>query len=244
MLRLVLRLKDAVIEEYNLEKGLIQVGRSKENDIVIDNVAISRKHAQIERQEEKGHVLRDLQSSNGTFLNGAKIGPQDCKLKEGDVIGLAKFEILVKGLTAPLQTAVQPLTPGDVEGTMIIDAARPKPGAEASAIHPPKAFQWPLLRALEGPHQGKEFKINKEVTTFGNGIQDDIPVSGWFISSPQARISRHGDRFYISHTGGFFSSTKVNGSGVKGDHILKNKDEIQVGDSAFVFTQFIKDPTG
>jgi len=45
MRRLVLRLKDAVIEEYNLGKGLIQVGWSKENDIVIDNVAVSRKPA-------------------------------------------------------------------------------------------------------------------------------------------------------------------------------------------------------
>ena len=98
---------------------------------------------------------------------------------------------------------------------MIFDAARRKPTLEPAAIPEHKVFHWPVLSATTGPSRGKEFKIAKEVTTVGKGPQDDIPAEGWFVSSPHAKIVRHGDRFYISHGGGFLSSTKVNRIEVK-----------------------------
>jgi len=241
MIKLILKLKDTQIEEFNLEKGMINIGRSKENDIVIDNIAVSRKHAQIERQEGSGFVLRDLQSSNGTFLNGVQIDANDHELRDGDIIGLAKFEILVKGLAPATKAAPKVPAPEDIEGTMIFDAARRKPSPEPQAIPEQKAFHWPVLSVIKGPFRGKELKVTKDVTTVGKGSQDDIHVEGWFVSSPHAKISRHGDRFYISHVGGFFCSTKVNGVGIKGDHILKNKDEVEIGNSTFVFIQSFPD---
>ena len=120
---------------------------------------------------------------------------------------------------------------------MIYEAPRRKSTPEPAAVSEQKAVHWPTLKAVKGPFKGKEFKMTKEIMTIGRGSQNDIPVEGWFVSSSQARIRRQGERFYISHHGGFFSSTKVNGSSLKEDHILKNKDEIAVGNSTFVFTQ-------
>ncbi len=242
MIKLILKLKDAQIEEFTMEKDIITLGRSKENDIFIDNIAVSRKHAQIEHKEGKGYLLRDLHSSNGTFLNGAQIDTNDHDLHDGDIIGVAKFEIVVKGLGQTPKSAPKPSLPEDVQRTMIFDAARHKPTPDAQAIPEKKPFQWPVLSAIQGPHKGKEFKISKELTTVGKGPHDDIPAEGWFLSSPQAKISRHGDRFYISHVGGFLSSTKVNGSGIQQEHILKNKDQIEIGHSTFVFNQWFADP--
>jgi len=244
MIKLILKLKDTELEQFNLEKETINIGRSKENDIVIDNIAVSRKHAQIEHKEGSGYVLRDLHSSNGTFLNGVQIDANDHELRDGDVIGLAKFEILVKGLVPAAKPAAKVLPQEDIEGTMIFDAARRKPSPEPQAIPEQKAFHWPVLSVIKGPFRGKEFKVTKDVITVGKGPHDDIHVGGWFVSSPNAKISRHGDRFYISHVGGFFSSTKVNGVEIKGDHILKNKDEVEVGNSIFLFTQSFPDPRG
>ena len=51
MIKLILKLQDTQMEEFSLGKGLIQIGRAKENDIAIDNIAISRKHAQVEWKE-------------------------------------------------------------------------------------------------------------------------------------------------------------------------------------------------
>ena len=237
MIKLTLKLKETQIDEFNLEKSMVNIGRSQENEIVIDNIAISRRHAQMELREGKGYVLRDLGSSNGTFLNGVQIDANDHEIADGDVIGIAKFEILVKGVTLAPKALPKVPGQGDIDGTIIYEAPRRKPTPEPAAIPEQKVVHWPSLKAMKGPAKGKEFKITKEITTIGKGSQNDIPVEGWFISSPQARIRRQGERFYLSHHGGFFSSTKVNGSGIKEDHILKNQDELAIGNSTFVFIQ-------
>lgn len=244
MIKLILQLKGTQIDEFNLEKSMINLGRSKENDIIIDNMAVSRRHAQVELKEGRGYVLRDLRSANGTFLNGVQIDANDHELHDGDVIGIAKFEILVKGLPQPPQSVPKVPTQEDIEGTMIYEIPGRKPSPEPAAIPEQKVFHWPVLTAIKGPSKGKEFKITKEITTMGKGLQYDIPVEGWFVSSPHAKIRRHGDRFYISHQGGFLSSTKVNGIQIKKDHILKNKDEIEIGNETFVFTQSIAETRG
>jgi len=235
MIKLILRLKETEIDEFNLEKSTINIGRSQENDIAIDNIAVSRRHAQLELKEGKGYFLRDLGSSNGTFLNGVQIDANDHELNDGDIMGIAKFEILVKGLT--LAPKARPKVPdqGDIDGTLIYEAPRRKPTPEPAAVPEQKVVTWPVLKAIKGPSKGKEFKMTKEITILGKGSQYDISVEGLFVSSPQAKIRRQGDRFYISHKGGFLSSTKVNGVGIKEDHVLKNQDEIAIGNSTFVF---------
>jgi pSer/pThr/pTyr-binding forkhead associated (FHA) protein len=47
MIKLILKLKETQLDEFNLEKSMINIGRSQENEIVIDNLAISRRHAQM-----------------------------------------------------------------------------------------------------------------------------------------------------------------------------------------------------
>jgi pSer/pThr/pTyr-binding forkhead associated (FHA) protein len=235
MIKLILKLKETQIDEFNLEKSMINIGRSPENDIVIDNVAVSRRHTQLELKEGKGYVVRDLGSANGTFLNGVQIDANDHELNDGDVMGIAKFEIQVKGLTLAPRARPKVSGQGDIDGTLIYEAPRRKPTPEAAAIPEQKGVHWPVLKAMKGPSKGKEFKMTKEITTLGKGSQHDIPLEGWFVSSPHAKIRRQGDRFYISHKGGFLSSTKVNGVGIKEDHVLKNQDEIEIGDSTFVF---------
>jgi len=124
MIKLILKLKDAEIEEFAFAKDQINVGRSKENDIVIDNIAVSRRHAQIEKQEGKGYVLRDLNSSNGTLLNNVQIDANDHALQDGAVIGIGKFEIVIKGLS---QTAEPDVKGGTQE------EAQAQPGTDGRA---------------------------------------------------------------------------------------------------------------
>jgi len=57
---------------YPLVKATINIGRSLENDIVIDNVRVSRNHAQL-RAIKGQFVLFDLNSKWGTFINGRRI---------------------------------------------------------------------------------------------------------------------------------------------------------------------------
>jgi signal transduction histidine kinase len=69
--------------EYILTKDIVTVGRHPNNIISIALEAVSRHHARIERKDEE-YTLFDMNSSNGTFVNGIKIKFQ--ALKEGDFI--------------------------------------------------------------------------------------------------------------------------------------------------------------
>ena len=141
MIKLILKLKETQIEEFALEKDQITMGRAKESGIPIDNIAVSRKHAEITRKEGGMYFIRDLGSSNGTFLNGAQIDVHDHALSDGAVIGIGKFELRVKGLSKAASPSSKAAAPEDGEGTMIFDPARRKPAAEPQAAPEPKPIR-------------------------------------------------------------------------------------------------------
>lgn len=67
------------------------IGRKKSNDIVIDNLAVSGKHARIE-SVATNFVIRDLESTNGTFINKKKVSMHN--LRHGDVLLIGKHELI------------------------------------------------------------------------------------------------------------------------------------------------------
>lgn len=72
----------------------IVIGRGG-SDIVLDNPQVSRRHALIEHTASGGHTLRDLGSTNGTFVNGQRI--TQYTLKAGDVIQIGAFKLVYDG---------------------------------------------------------------------------------------------------------------------------------------------------
>ena len=68
------------------------VGRSRESDLMLPDVSLSRRHAEL-RRTPAGWVLRDLGSMNGTRLNGVRVR-EERLLRDGDVVGLASFSLV------------------------------------------------------------------------------------------------------------------------------------------------------
>ena len=83
MAKVLLKYKEAAVKEIPLDKELTTVGRKPDNDIVIDNQAVSGHHASI-KVEGDNLVLEDLGSLNGTFVNSQKISKTE--LFNGDVV--------------------------------------------------------------------------------------------------------------------------------------------------------------
>ena len=88
--KLILSLNNSVLGEFPLDKERIIVGRKPENDIQVDNLAVSGQHAAIITILNDS-FLEDLDSTNGTFVNGKLVKKH--ALKHGDVITIGKHEL-------------------------------------------------------------------------------------------------------------------------------------------------------
>jgi transcriptional regulator with GAF, ATPase, and Fis domain len=76
--------------EYVISSDVLRVGKATENDLVIPDEAVSRVHFEIVR-DAKGYLLRDLKSTNGTFLDGAEI--KEAYIRAGSVVGVGGCEL-------------------------------------------------------------------------------------------------------------------------------------------------------
>ncbi len=90
MAKIILSSRDAVLREIVLAKERITIGRKPNNDIVIDDLAISAEHAVIVTSNDDS-FLEDLNSTNGTQVNGQPVRKHF--LRDGDVIELAQYVI-------------------------------------------------------------------------------------------------------------------------------------------------------
>ena len=90
MPKLILSTKDEIIDEYPIDKELITIGRRTDNDICLDNLAISGYHTQIS-MVLNDCFIEDMNSTNGTFVNSKIVRKH--ALKDGDVIDIGNHRI-------------------------------------------------------------------------------------------------------------------------------------------------------
>jgi hypothetical protein len=88
--KIIITSENKVIQELELVKERVTIGRKPYNDIVIDHRAVSGQHATITLMLEDA-ILEDLGSTNGTFVNGEKVYRQ--KIVDGDKLNIAIFEL-------------------------------------------------------------------------------------------------------------------------------------------------------
>lgn len=148
--KLVLSLNGNTITEYTLEKETVTIGRKPDNDITIDNLAISGKHCQVITILNES-FLEDLQSTNGTYVNGESIKKH--ALQNGDVIGVGKHQL--KYFLSESET------------TGMLNVSEHFGGDEIS-----DTIAQSKLQILNGENAGQTVEINKGLTTIGMpGIQ-------------------------------------------------------------------------
>ena len=78
-------------ETIPIDKTIINIGRKSANDITINDMRVSRLHAQL-RKTREGYIIFDVGSTGGTFVNGERITSQ--VLRSGDVISLAGYKLV------------------------------------------------------------------------------------------------------------------------------------------------------
>ncbi len=217
---LVLTLNQSVLGEFSLEKERLLIGRKPENDIQVDNLAVCGQHAAIITILNDS-FLEDLDSTNGTFVNGKLVKKH--ALKHGDVITIGKHEL--KYVNDDATTDDQ-----DFEKTMIIRpgmASHAAAAAKAEETAPPPpagigsqvvaAEDMPLgkIQVLSGPGAGKELELKKALITLGRpGVQVAV-------------ITRRPQGYFITHVEG--KHPLVNGDSIGAQaHALNDHDVVEL----------------
>jgi pSer/pThr/pTyr-binding forkhead associated (FHA) protein len=118
------------VKFYELEEPVVFIGRLPENHIPISNMGISRRHVKIELDPNGGYSLTDLNSLNGTLVNGKKV--KKVTLSHGDKITIGKYTIVYEDFrggvgAAHLETVVTEISPADMRNMAIAAGLKPPP---------------------------------------------------------------------------------------------------------------------
>ena len=224
----------------------IIIGRDRQCDIVLEDEAASRQHAQI-RLHPDGSTVEDLGSVNGTLCNGAKLKEGSSPLHDGDLLKIGRSEIRYLegevGESKPVMTL--PLDAEDLAMTALMTGTF---GHEVLAGNSPlltsPAAEAGLLRVVVAPHDVPllvvkdgdaihEVKLGQAPLVIGRTPEVDVYLTDKFASRKHAEIRPVEDGFVLRDLGarhGLF----VNGIQVR-ERTLIEGDVIRIGSSEMVF---------
>ena len=77
---------------FVLEGDKVRVGRAPDSEILLDDITVSRRHAEFIPRQAGGHEVRDGGSLNGTYVNRERI--DTAALSNGDVVQIGKFKLV------------------------------------------------------------------------------------------------------------------------------------------------------
>jgi hypothetical protein len=150
MAKLLVTLDGVELREVRLSKDRTTIGRRSANDVAIDDRRVSGMHAAVCRCADH-FELEDLDSTNGTFVNGEPIKSHALQFGDRIEIGAYRLKFL-------------PECASETNGHIDASAAQPSP--HRSSIQAP-ASSWPTLRILSGPNAGRELRLKKATARLG-----------------------------------------------------------------------------
>ena len=220
MPKMIVSIDGVVIREVQVTKDRTSVGRRPYNDVVIDNLAVSGEHAVLQMSGNEVY-LEDLNSTNGTFVNGKAVKKQ--LLNDSDTVEIGKYKIkyvndassgavdkAIMSLSRPaelLETVSSPFT-GNA-------TALPEAGTGGNAA----------IKVLSGAAAGREVALVKVVTTIG---KPGVAV---------AAITKRPQGFVVVHVEGSSKPT-LNGTPIGTEPVaLSHGDVLELAGTKMQFVQ-------
>jgi pSer/pThr/pTyr-binding forkhead associated (FHA) protein len=240
MAKLILSFDGAMLKTIELNKERVTIGRRPDNDIQVDNLAVSGQHAVVTTVLNDS-VIEDMHSTNGTMVNGSLV--QKHLLQHGDTIEIGKHLIkyvVENTVAAPYQDFAKtmvirkpdagamaaaahpaPAAPAPMQATFAAPAAHaPAPAAAAAAATPAREAG---LQILTGANAGRVLELNKSLTTLGKA------------GHQVAVFTRRPVGFFVTHVEGDVFPL-VNGAPIGTQaHQLNDQDTIEIAGTKMSF---------
>jgi len=228
---LILSYNNEELHTYPVEKeNILKIGRSDLNDIIIDETAVSSVHAEVEFEVD-GFYITDLQSKNGTFIDGELVISR--KLKNGNIISIGNYSLRFQNEASEEQHEE---SDSISQATMMLDTSihRSKLAKSLAEISEEKESTkiQAMITFLDGSRDS--FTINDPLITIGKASTCDIKVKGLFIGKASAEILQREETFYIKPSTEK-SKVKLNYQSIKTETVLKDFDVIEVGSTKMQF---------
>ncbi|MDI1244774.1 MAG: FHA domain-containing protein [Rhodoferax sp.] len=211
MPKITIRLDGELISEASLDKKRTTVGRRPFNDVVLNELAVSGRHACLIHQDQQV-TIEDLDSTNGTYVNGRAVQKQ--LLQDSDTIEIGSFKLVFSsGSEVPVKAldSQQP-PPYDANGSQAFN----------DLAEPPASLQG-RIKVVSGSAAGRELPLTKAVTTFG---KPGVSV---------AAITRRDANYYVQHVEGA-QAPLLNGVATAQEPVLLHQgDEITLSGTVLQF---------
>jgi pSer/pThr/pTyr-binding forkhead associated (FHA) protein len=222
MPKMIVSIDGVVIKEVQLTKDRTSLGRRPYNDIVIDNLAVSGEHAVLQMSGNEVH-LEDLNSTNGTYVNGKAVKKQ--LLLNNDTVEIGKYKIkyinevadagFEKTMIIKSGSVVAPAAPPAAQAVASAASAAALGGSSVNAA----------IKVMSGAAAGREVPLVKVVTTIG---KPGVAV---------AAITKRPHGFVIAHVEGA-NRPSLNGAPIGAEPVaLKDGDLLELAGTQMQFVQ-------
>lgn len=237
MITVLVKKKDGKTQTFSVKKDICVIGRGTENDITLDEEKISRRHAAIKVQ---GHTyyLKDLNSSNGTFLNGSRL-KRAVIVKPGDPIKIGSHLIRIKDRSATVE-AIDFNNEKTVIGSSYIGQTVEEAGEEetrymsGTSLASLYSSRFEKLFVISGYDKETKFVLSQQENFIGRKESNTVCLSDASISKRHALISRNNSTYSVRDLGSK-NGTFVNSNKITAETFLHPGDTLQLGDIRLLF---------
>src|SRR5438034_1750858 len=202
MPKLSLMFDNKLVREVPVGSRPVTIGRAPDNDLSVDNLAVSSYHAKI--YFEAGRmVIEDLNSLNGTFVNDLRV--ERATLHDGDKVHIGKHIIKVDtsgDAPVPWQSGRKAAAPR-INETMVLDTKeRRQMLQQAAAMGESMQFastrvKVATLMVLGGNTDQKEYILTNRLTVIGKSAMATVQLKGWFKPQMAAQINQRDDGYFL-----------------------------------------------
>ena len=230
MAKLTLQFEGRLLKEYAVGVGLT-IGRLPDNGVIIDNPAVSGHHARL-FSESGAVILEDLNSTNGTFVNGKPTTRQ--VLRTGDVLLIGKHQLVFEqtmewSAPPPPLPALGDTVYLDTKQHRALRATLEDARAQANARQAQKTPAAPrrvgVLQVIAGRSEQTAYDLNAHTSIIGKSRSALVRLHGWFKPSVAVAIARSSDGYVATLMGG---RTTINNEPLEQRRALQDGDVLNV----------------